>query len=327
MGFTHATAWSRLAGACSPDSKTGQDDRFAVVHAATMDSAGPPSPDLLATVVRWIEQNLDGALTVELIADRAGLSPYHFSRLFSARMGRGVMAHVRGRRLVRAGRRLLEQPESRLIDLAFDAGFESQEAFTRAFGRVFGVTPSRFRQGFAVSPMEGQYPMDMPPAGPVKVARQSELADRADFVVAGPARRFDEATKSNIPQLWSKLIGALPFPGCHPSWATYGVVWDVDRGEGSFDYMAGVEVEPEAVLPLGFATKLIPAARYAVFRITLNGGPLHPQIRAAMATIWGDLIPSSGLRVRDQPDFELYDGRFAPNRAGAVIDFHVPVVA
>lgn len=39
--------------------------------------------------------------------------------------------------------------------------------------------------------------------------------------------------------------------------------------------------------------------------------------------IWGDLIPTTGLKVAASPDFELYDGAFAPNWLGAVIDFYV----
>lgn len=272
-----------------------------------------------------MEQHIDQPLTLESIAARLGLSPYHFSRLFSAHMGRSVMAHVRGRRLVKAAQRLRRDPELRLIDLAFDCGFESQEAFTRAFVRIFGVPPGRFRQGFAVTPIEGQYPMTMPDAVDVTVAQLPELCTIDAFIVAGPTRRFDGATKANIPQLWSKLIGALPFPGQEPSWATHGVVWSVDRAEGSFDYMAGVKVGSDAKLPEGFSTVSIPKATYAVFRITLNGSALHPQVKAAMETIWGDLLPASGLTVAESPDFEVYDGQFAPNRAGAVIDFHLPV--
>lgn len=291
-----------------------------------MDKTEPPRPDRLTELLEWVEGSLDQPLTLEGIADRAGLSPYHFSRLFSARMGRSVMAHVRGRRLVRAAQRLIQDPDVRLVDLAFDCGFESQEAFTRAFGRVFGVAPGRFRQGFAVTPIEGQYPMSMPAEGDVSVAQLPDLIHLDAFTVAGPSRRFDEATKAEIPQLWSKLIGALPFPGQEPSWATYGVVWDVDRNDGSFRYMAGVQVSPDANLPEGFGTTLIPAARYAVFRITLNGGAVHPQIKTAMARIWGELVPEAGLTVAESPDFELYDGKFAPNRPGAVIDFYLPVV-
>lgn len=105
----------------------------------------------------------------------------------------------------------------------------------------------------------------------------------------------------------------------------YGVVSCTNKAEGSFQYMAGVGVEAGCTPPKGFATLHIPAATYVVFRITLNGTALHPQVRDAMAAIWGRLIPESGLQLADGPDFELYDGRFDPQRPGAIIDFHVPV--
>lgn len=279
--------------------------------------------DLVATV-QWIEQHLDDAVSVEVIADIAGLSPYHFSRLFSARMGRGVMAHVRGRRLVRAAQRLISDPAPRLIDLAFDCGFDSQEAFTRAFSRMFGVAPGRFRRGFDLTPIEGQYPMTMPETD-VTVTQLPELAVLDAFTVAGPQRRFDESNKAEIPQLWSQMMGALPFPGQVPDWTTYGVVWNVDRAEGHFDYMAGVGVAEGAEPPAGFFALRIPAGRYAVFRITLSGGPVHQQLKGAMAKIWGELVPAAGLTVAEGPDFERYDSEFAPTKSGAVIDFYLPV--
>ncbi|MFY7914376.1 MAG: AraC family transcriptional regulator [Rubrivivax sp.] len=291
--------------------------------------ASPPlaPTDPLPGIVDWIEQQLDQALTLEQVAQRAGLSPYHFSRVFTARMGRSVMAHVRGRRLVRAARRLCAEPQLKLVDLALDCGFESQEAFTRAFKRLFGVSPGRFRTGFAVDPIEGQYPMSLPPAQTTAVVRLPELVALPAFHVAGPTRRFDETTKAQIPQLWSALVGALPFAGQVPRWTTYGVVSCADRAEGSFQYMAGVGVEDGCTPPAGFTTLRIEAATYLVFRITLNGTALHPQVKEAMAAIWGTLIPASGLRLADGPDFEQYDGRFDPQQPGAVIDFFVPVLA
>lgn len=292
-----------------------------------MDSKTSLVTDPLPGVVAWIEQQLDQPLTLEQVAAHAGLSAYHFSRLFTARMGRSVMAHVRGRRLVRGARRLCVEPDLKLVDLAFDCGFESQEAFTRAFKRLFGVSPGRFRIGFAVDPIEGQYPMTLPAAQNTSVVRLPERVTMAAFHVAGPARRFDEATKAEIPQLWSALMGALPIAGQVESWATYGVVSSVDPAEGCFQYMAGIGVEPGCVPPPGFSTMEIPAATYAVFRITLNGTALQPQVKQAMASIWGELIPASGFKLADGPDFERYDGRFDPQEPGAFIDFHVPVEA
>ena len=284
--------------------------------------------DIFVPLLAWIEERLDTPLTLELIAKRAGFSAYHFSRMFTARMGRSVMAHVRGRRLVRSARRLCTEPEVKLMDLALDCGFESQEAFTRAFKRLFGASPGRFRAGFSPDPIEGQFPMNAPSSFATAVARLPELVKLDEFRVAGPSRRFDGTTKSEIPQLWSALVGALPLETQAPSWATYGVVWSVDREAGTFMYMAGVGVKADdGPLPKGFKVKEIPAATYAVFRITLNGSALHPQVKSAMAIIWGELIPASGLRVVDSPDFELYDGHFAPDQPGAVIDLYVPVEA
>lgn len=292
-----------------------------------MDGSQPPFRNPLAEVLAWMEARLDQPLTLDDVAARAGLSPYYFSRLFTARMGHSVMAHLRGRRLVKAAQRMLADPSLKLIDLAFDCSFESQEAFTRAFKRTFGVAPGRFRHGFSITPIEGQFPLTELAQTPADVARLPGLTDLPAFTAVGFSRRFDESTKSAIPQLWSQLTGCLPFEGQAESWDTYGLVWSVDRKDGGFNYMAGVGLKPGATPPEGFERLDVPAARYAVFRITLTGGALHPQVKAAMATIWGELMPASRLKVAKSPDFELYDGEFRPDRPGAVIDFHIPVEA
>lgn len=310
-----------------PRSKNGQDTCLEIRHDARMDRTNFARMDGLVPLVEWIEQHLAEPLTLDQVANQAGLSPHHFSRLFTARMGRSVMAYVRARRLIRAAHRLVDEAGVPLIELAFDCGFDSQEAFTRAFRRLFGVTPGRFRQGFCVTPIEGQYPMTLSDPSPAPVVQLPGLVPMPAFSVAGCSRRFDEANKAEIPQLWAQLMGALPFDGQSPGWTTYGVVWGADRAEGSFEYMAAVEITPGSIPPAGLVTRNIPAATYAIFRITLNGGAPHPQVKAAMAMIWGQLIPGAGLKLADSPDFERYDGEFAPNRPGAIIDFHVPVEA
>ncbi|MBU1439744.1 MAG: AraC family transcriptional regulator [Gammaproteobacteria bacterium] len=294
-----------------------------------MDRNTPAQTDLFTPLLTWIEERAGDPhgerLTLERIAARAGLSPHHFSRLFTARTGQSVMAYVRARRLVRAARRLVDEPDARLVDLAFDCGFESQEAFTRAFKRLFGVSPGRFRFRLSSDLDEGASCMNTSSVLSAPVSRLPGLVTLDDFDVAGPTRRFDNASKSGIPELWPSLLRALPFEGQKPSRATYGVMRSVDRDEGSFDYMAGVAVEPQGELPAGFERLRIPAANYAVFRIVLDGSAIHPQVKSAMAIIWGRLIPESGLRLADQPDFELYDGRLELDQPGATIDFHVPV--
>ena len=67
-----------------------------------MNAYAPPFPqisDPMDRARRHIEGNLDSPLSLNELADAAGLSPYHFSRLFTGRYGFSPMAYVRARRL------------------------------------------------------------------------------------------------------------------------------------------------------------------------------------------------------------------------------------
>ncbi|MCU4179607.1 AraC family transcriptional regulator [Bosea sp. BH3] len=276
-------------------------------------------------IVTWIEEHLDDELSLDVIAEKAGYSPYYFSRMFLAHTRRTVMDYVRGRRLLGGARRLLAEPGLRLVDLAFDCGFDSQEAFTRAFKRVFGTTPARFRDGFAVEPMEGQYPMTSTAENTTAIERLGELVKRDRFIVAGPARRFDETNKDGIPQLWSRLMGALPLEGQVKGCTSYGVVSGIDRDERTISYMAGVEVDDNAALPDGFERQVIEPATYVVFRLTFDGGPVHLQIAEGIRQVWGHLMPESGLTPTGTPDFECYNDLRPLTAPGATMDYYVPV--
>src|SRR5436190_3924825 len=95
-------------------------------------------------VLVHIQQHLDDALDLDELATVAHFSPYHFHRVFRGMVGESVMGHVRRLRLERAAHRLKFGGQS-VTDIAFDAGYETHEAFTRAFGAMFGESPSQFR--------------------------------------------------------------------------------------------------------------------------------------------------------------------------------------
>ncbi len=94
---------------------------------------------------QYLQQHLDAPLEPSALARVAHFSLHHFHRIFRAQMGETVMEHVRRLRLERAARRL-RASDARLLDLALEAGYESHEAFTRAFIARFGVPPSEFRE-------------------------------------------------------------------------------------------------------------------------------------------------------------------------------------
>ncbi|HXC54781.1 MAG TPA: AraC family transcriptional regulator [Rhizomicrobium sp.] len=286
-------------------------------------------PDFLAEVLAYIEAHRDEPITVAELAAVAGFSAYHFSRLFTARFGMSVMGYVRDCRLQAAALRLTGDAPPGLAELAFDCGYESQEAFTRAFSRRYGTPPGQFQRAALKQQLPGQPSQERAMSNPKTVARVERLQDlvrREAFHVAGVSAVFDAQNKSGIPGLWPRLIRALPLAS-QVSAVTYGVCAMENKAEGRFSYMAGVEVAGEAALPDGFARVALAAQSYAVFRLTLDGSALHPQMQAAMPQIWGALLPQSGLKTVAAPDLEVYPADFEPMRKGSHVDMYIAVDA
>ena len=275
-------------------------------------------------VVRHIEANLFEDLSVGGLAAVAGLSAFHFSRLFTTQIGESVMSHVRRKRMLYAAARLLGDHPPALAELAFDCGFESQEAFTRCFKQIFSVTPGRFKRDVAQSQAMMEKQMSTTAIAKPNLKLLDGVTRRGAFTVAGFSARIEGDNKQVIPTLWPRLMQQLPVPG-QKGRAGYGVHWGADLKEGSFNYTAGVEIEPGATLPKGFTALPIPAQSYRVFRVTLDGGEIHPQMKAAAQEIWSERLPNSGWKLKPGIDFEFYGEEFDPTAAGAVIDIHIPV--
>ena len=95
-------------------------------------------------VVRRIEHHADQNLTVPGLAREAGLSPYHFLRLFESLTGLTPHQYLMRTRLRDAAVRLVEEP-GKILDIAFDCGFQDVSNFNRAFRAEFGVSPRAYR--------------------------------------------------------------------------------------------------------------------------------------------------------------------------------------
>ena len=83
-------------------------------------------------------------MTLAALAREAGLSRFHFERVFYQRTSRKVAAHVRDMRL-RQARTELRQTRKKIIDIALAAGYATHAAFSRAFRQRFGCAPRSCR--------------------------------------------------------------------------------------------------------------------------------------------------------------------------------------
>ncbi len=92
-----------------------------------------------------LRENLDGKVGLADVARACDLSVSHFARSFKATFGVSCHRWLTEQRIERA-KALLLNADASLVDIASQAGFADQPALTRAFRRLVGVTPARWRR-------------------------------------------------------------------------------------------------------------------------------------------------------------------------------------
>jgi transcriptional regulator GlxA family with amidase domain len=93
----------------------------------------------------WIGEPVAARLSVEDLADRMAMSVRNFERVFTREVGATPSHYVLQAR-VEAARRLLERSERGLKEVATAVGFGSADVLRRAFTRLLGITPRRYRE-------------------------------------------------------------------------------------------------------------------------------------------------------------------------------------
>ena len=111
-----------------------------------------PHPDLLepgrehsavSRACRYIQDSYDRDISIRELAAVAGLSPFHFIRVFKTHKGLPPHAYLMQVRTQRARQRLRQGDPP--ADAAAVSGFTDQSHFTRHFKQLFGITPGRYR--------------------------------------------------------------------------------------------------------------------------------------------------------------------------------------
>ncbi len=258
-----------------------------------------------------IQENLDGELSLEVLAGVAGYSPYHFHRVFRGMVGESLSEHVRRLRLERAALRL-RRGEQPVTEVALDAGYETHESFTRAFRARFGRAPSDWRKERPEAPppeapsgvhwREDGAPsslQDQPPADPPGAVR-IEARDPIHVAFLRHTGPYDQVGRT-----WSRLFQWAAIKGLlMRKTEVIGVAHDdpdvtpPDKVRYDACLRVGRPLEPEG--HVGFQT--IPAAEYAILS---HRGP-YDTLGEAYVWFCGRWIPESGREMADRPCLEFY---------------------
>jgi transcriptional regulator GlxA family with amidase domain len=127
--------------------RPGGQSQFSVALEAQSAAADGNAPNHFAPLHGWIAEHLTGDLRVERLAERAGMSPRTFARIYAAKMGITPARMVEKIR-VEAVRRILEETDMPIKRIAAACGFGQEERLRRAFARQVGTTPAEYRARF-----------------------------------------------------------------------------------------------------------------------------------------------------------------------------------
>ena len=107
-----------------------------------------PAISQIHTLCLQMERHLSTPFPFSLWAKHCHYSPYHLRHLFTETIGVPPHQYLRRRRMTEAARQLVFSSQP-LLEIAFLAGYESQQAFSDAFRRLYHMSPARFRaRGF-----------------------------------------------------------------------------------------------------------------------------------------------------------------------------------
>lgn len=111
----------------------------------------PQVREKLNTLIDYIQANFGRPVTREDLAEMVGLSPDYLGRMFKAHTGHKINDYISEVRIREACRMLRENPEAKIIDIAFVVGFESLATFNRTFMKIMKLAPTDYRQTFSQS--------------------------------------------------------------------------------------------------------------------------------------------------------------------------------
>ena len=100
----------------------------------------------LNTAIAFIESNLSEKISLEIIAEKAHFSPFHFHRLFKIVVGETVHNFINRKRIEKSAAYLLHQKEINSTEIAEKVGFSSLSAFSKSFKKFYGISPNNFKK-------------------------------------------------------------------------------------------------------------------------------------------------------------------------------------
>lgn len=280
----------------------------------------------IARVVEAILLEPGAAHTLYSLAAVAHLSPFHFHRIYRALTGESVVETVQRLRLAQAAQRLTEAP-ALVTTVAHDAGYNSPQAFARAFRGFTGFTPSEFKtRQKQLAAAAARRRSESTAACEAKAVAHSTVAlPSVELIEVAPLDVLclhHEGPVATIGQTFRALMGMLHCDEDPARDQRIGICMRDPDAAGRFRYLAGIVGAAEAMAQAPIEPVRLAGGLYAVHRLIGPYALIAPTFRA----LYGGWLPHSGYARDNRPGLELYRNMPVSGlQSECVTDLMIPV--
>lgn len=102
------------------------------------------SKDVVKKVIDYIEKNLEEDLNLNTISKNIGYSKFYLNRIFTEYTGVTIYKYLQNRRLTMAAEKLVKSDKT-IMQIAYEAGYDSQQSFSYAFKQIYLYPPKIYR--------------------------------------------------------------------------------------------------------------------------------------------------------------------------------------
>ena len=258
----------------------------------------------LKRVVDYIEDNLDKDINFEIVAKEVGMSAFYFHRIFSAIIGISPTAYIRNRRLTVAAQDISKNNEN-IVDIAFKYGFESHEAFSRAFKNFHGVVPKMAKTNGNEFKNFSKANLDI--EANTNSILNYRIESRDIIKVSAIFRNFNIENKNDIPKYWGELKenGTLQIISENYGKDLLGICIGT-QSDFEYKYGIGIELKDDKIINNETEIIEIPKSTWVVFKCE---GQDEKDINELWSRIYREFFITSSYKQCMDIDFELYDDK------------------
>lgn len=226
-------------------------------------------------MIDWIDNNIESNPALLDMSKQIGYSPCYCSNLFHQITGITLKKYLAGRKLSHATI-ALRDTDMRILDIALQYGYSSQEALTRAFVKAYGCTPNAYRKN--PKPLKISikqcvlFPENYINNGGIMMSNLKQANVRFEYIPAHKYIGIWESRAHNYGEFWKyyncdEVCGFIESMRnvAHEVVGSHTAGWFYKDGQKGYFYGFGVPLDYEGDIPDGFEIREIPASTYMVF--------------------------------------------------------------